>query len=89
MQKYLLNVPLTPNDDLVIHPPSSWIMTKNMVDQHHDIRANLMDAVKRGFNFENIQSLVKMYLENEFLDEEEADAFLSTLPVGTDSKQEI
>ena len=47
-----------------------------------------MDAVKRGFNFENIQSLVKMYLENEFLDEEEADAFLSTLPVGTDSKEE-
>ena len=30
-----------------------------------------------------------MYLENEFLDEEEADAFLSTLPVGTDSKKEI
>ena len=30
-----------------------------------------------------------MYLENEFLDEEEADAFLSTLPVGTDSKEEI
>ena len=49
----------------------------------------LEDAVKQGFNFENIQSLVKMYLENEFLDEEEADAFLSTLPVGTDSKEEI
>ena len=92
MQKYLLSIPVSPNDDVVANPPSSWIqvaMSANLVDQHHDVRANLMDAVKRGFNFENIQSLVKMYLENEFLDEEEADAFLSTLPVGTDSKEEI
>ena len=48
-----------------------------------------MNAVKQGFNFENIQLLIKMYLENKFLDEEEADAFHSTLPVGTDSKEEI
>ena len=92
MQKYLLSISVSPNDDIVAHPPSSWIkvaMSANLVDQHHDVRANLMDAVKRGFNFENIRSLVKMYLENEFLDEEEADAFLSTLPVGTDSKGEL
>ena len=92
MQKFILSMPVSPNDDVVAHPPSSWIqvaMNANLVDQHHDVRANLMDAVKCGFNFENIQSLVKMYMENEFLDEEEADAFLSTLPVGTDSKEEI
>ena len=48
-----------------------------------------MDAVKCGYNFENIQSLVKLYLEHDFLDEEEADAFLSTLPVGTNTKEEL
>ena len=30
-----------------------------------------------------------MYLENEFLKEDAADAFLSTLPVGNDSKEEV
>ena len=92
MQKYLVKVPLTLNDDVVVYPPSSWIqaaMHANLVDQHHDVRANLMDAVKRGFNFENIQSLVKLYLEHDILDEVEADAFLSTLSVGTDTKEEL
>ena len=92
MQKYLLKVPLTQNNDVVVYPPSSWIqaaMHANLVDQQHDVRANLMDAVKRGFNFESIQSLVKLYLEHDFLDEVEADAFLSTLPVGTDTKEEL
>jgi len=61
MQKYLLELPITPNDD-VTNPPSSWIqfaMKANLVDQHHDVRASLLDAVKCGFNVENIQSLVK------------------------------
>ena len=92
MQKYLLNVPLSPNDDVIINPPLSWIqvaMNANLVDQHDDVKASLFDAVKRGFNVENIQSLVKLYLEHEFLDEQEADAFISTLRTGTDSHEEI
>ena len=64
-------------------------MHTNLVDQHDDVKASLFDAVKRGFNVENIQSLAKLYLEHEFLDEQEADAFLSTLPTGTDSHKEI
>ena len=49
MQKYLLSIPVSPNDDIVAHPLSSWIkvaMSANLVDQHHDVRANLMDAIK-------------------------------------------
>ena len=90
MQKYILNIALTPSDDVVIHPPLSWVqvaINANIVDQHHDVRANLLDAVKRGFDVDNIRSLVQMYLEHEFLDEQEADAFLSTLPTGTDNKE--
>ena len=92
MQKYLLNIPITPDHDVIIHPPLSWIevaMKANLVDQHHDVKANLLDAVKRGFKIENIQSLVQMYLEHEFLDEQEADAFLSTLPTGTNNVEEV
>ena len=91
-QKYLLTVPLTSTDSIITQPPSSWVraaMEANLVDEHHDARATLMDAVKRGFSIENIQSIVKMYVENQFLDEDEADTFLSTLPSGTSSKEKV
>ena len=60
MQKYLLNIPVTPSDDIVIHPPLSWIqaaINANIVDQQCDVRANLLDAVKRGFNIENSRNV--------------------------------
>jgi len=84
-QKFLLKVPLTLSNDVVKNPPSSWIkaaMVAGLIDEQHDAKANLMDAVNRGFTFENIKSIVKLYLEHKFLDEEEADAFLSTVPIG-------
>ena len=52
-QKYLLTVPLTAPDSIVNEPPSSWVkaaMEANLVDEQHDARATLMDAVKRGFS---------------------------------------
>ena len=69
-QKYLLTVPLTPEDDVIVNPPLSWVkatMQADLVDEHHDAKANLMDAVKRGFSLENIQSIVKLYVEHQFL----------------------
>ena len=42
-------------------------MQADLVDEHHDAKANLMDAVKRGFSLENIQSIVKLYVEHQFL----------------------
>ena len=47
-----------------------------------------MDAVKCGFSLENIQSTVKLYVEHQFLDEDKADAFLTTLlPTSTSNKE--
>ena len=77
----MLTVPLTPIDDVIANPPLSWVkaaMQADLVDKHHDAKANLLDAVKRGFSLENIQSIVKLYVEHQFLDEDEADAFLTT-----------
>ena len=91
-QKYLLTVPLIPTDDIITNPPLSWVkaaMQADLVDEHHDAKANLMDAVKRGFSLENIQSIVKLYVEHQFLDKDEADAFLTTLPTGTSNKEEV
>ena len=67
-QKYLLTIPLTPTDDVITNPPLSWVkaaMLAGLVDEHHDAKANLMDAVKRGFSLENIQSIVKLYVEHQ------------------------
>ena len=36
-------------------------MEANVIDEHHDARATLVDAVKWGFSLENIQSIVKVY----------------------------
>ena len=91
-QKYLLTVPLKPIDDIITNPTLSWVkaaMQADLVDEHHDAKANLMDAVKCGFILENIQSIVKLYVEHQFLDEDEADAFLTTLPTGTSNKEEV
>ena len=51
MQKYLLNVLLSPNDDVIINPPLSWIqvaMNANLVDQHDDVKASLFVWWPRG-----------------------------------------
>ena len=91
-QKYLLNVPLCSSDDVVVNPPSSWIeaaMKKDLVDEKLDAKSNLMDAAKRGFSLESLKSLVDMYLEHGFLDDDEADAFLSTLPTGPNQQEEV
>ena len=90
-QKYLLNIPLSPKDKVITNPPESWIkiaMHAGLVDEHHDAMANLMDAVKRGFTLDSIQSIIKIYLEHQFLDEDEADTFLSSLPIGSSIKEE-
>ena len=44
-QKYLLNVPLYPSDDVIINPPSLWIqadMKKDLVDEKYDAKSNLI-----------------------------------------------
>ena len=79
------------SDDEVRNPPSSWIkaaMVAGLVDENYDAKANLVDAVNRGFSFDNIKSIVKLYVEHHFLDEGEADTFFTTLPIGTTSNEE-
>ena len=91
-QKYLLNVPLCPSDEVIVTPPSSWIeaaMEKDLVNEKHDAKSNLMDALSRGFSFDSLKSLVDLYLEHGFLNDDEADAFLSTLPTGPNQDEEV
>jgi len=76
---------------IISNPPSSWIkaaMAAGLVDENHDAKANLMDAINRGFSFENIKSIIKLYVEHRFLDEDDADVFFSVIPIGTTNNEE-
>ena len=87
----MLEIPLTSNDNIVSDPPSSWIkaaMVAGLVDESHDAKANLMDAVNRGFSFDNIKSIVNLYVKHRFFDEGDADVFLSTIPIGSINNEE-
>ena len=63
-------------------------MVAGLVDESHDAKANLMDAVNRGFSFDNIKSIVNLYVGHRFLDEGDADVFLSTIPIGSINNEE-
>ena len=39
-------------------------MQVDLVDEHQDAKDNPMDAVKHGFGLDNIQSIVKLYIEH-------------------------
>lgn len=79
-QKYILSVPITEDDDVVLNPPDSWIELR-MCDAHLDALSCLQSAISRGFHTDHLRSLAQLYVEHGFLSEDEADAFLSDIPV--------
>ena len=83
-QKYLLNMCLTGEDDVVHNPPKSWFelcASKGMCNSHIDALSSLQSIISRGFNIDSLRALAKLYVEHSFITEIEADAFLSDIPV--------
>jgi len=42
---------------IISNPPSSWIkaaMAAGLVDENHDAKTNLMDAINRGFSLHHV-----------------------------------
>jgi hypothetical protein len=84
-QKYLLQVPLTNQHEVVLNPPESWIelcAREGMCDPHLDAISCLQSAISRGFHTNALRSLAQLYnIDHGFLSEEEADAFLTDIAV--------
>ena len=83
-QKFLLTVALTPKSDVVENPPKSWVdlcVQHGMCDGHLDALSCLQSAVSRGFHTDRLRSLAQLYVENGFLQADEADEFLCSIPV--------
>ena len=83
-QKYLLTVPMTVDQEVVLNPPNSWVelcAQSGMCDAHLDTLSCLQSAISRGLHTDQLRSLAQLYIEYGFLSEEEADTFLSDIPV--------
>lgn len=83
-QKYLLTVPITQESEVVQEPPQSWVefcARQGMCDDHLDAVSCMQSAVSRGFHTDALMELAQVYIEHGFLSEEEADIFLSEIPV--------
>ena len=52
-----------------------------MCDTHLDAIACMQSGVSRGFNVEALRSLAQLYIEHGFLTRDEADTFLSDIPI--------
>ncbi len=83
-QKYLLTVCLTDEDEVVQHPPDSWLelcASEGMCDSHTDALSSLESATSRGFSIESLRALAQVYVEHSFITDDEADTLLSDIPV--------
>ena len=52
-----------------------------MCDTHIDALSCLQSAISRGFKIESLHALAQLYIDHKFITEEEADSFLSEIPV--------
>ena len=52
-----------------------------MCDAHLDALSCLQSVISRGFHTDQLRSLAQLYIKHGFLSDEEADTFLSDIPV--------
>lgn len=83
-QKNLLAVPIAPEDEIIKHPPKSWVelcASRGMCDSHLDALSCLQSAISKGFHTDRLRAMTQLYMDHGFLSADEADVFLSTIPV--------
>ena len=83
-QKILLAVPIAPEDEIIKHPPKSWVelcASRGMCDSHLDALSCLQSAISKGFHTDRLRAMTQLYMDHGFLSADEADVFLSTIPV--------
>ena len=90
-QKYLLSVPLTQEDHVVSEPPRSWMqlcVEKGLCDKEGDALSCLHTAVSKGFKYEELKTLVQLFVDHNFISANEGDTFMADIPLGADIVEE-
>ena len=90
-QKYLLNVPLTEEDKVITAPPQSWMqlcVERGLCDKEGDALSCLHTAVSKGFKYEELKTLVQLFVDHEFLSANEGDSFMADIPLGAQADED-
>ena len=90
-QKFLLNVPLTEDDQVIMAPPKSWMqmcVERGLCDKEGDALSCLHTAVSKGFKYEELKTLVQLFVDHEFLSASEGDSFMADIPLGAEADEE-
>ena len=90
-QKYLLNMPISVENDVIANCPQSWMqlcIMNGLFDEHADAISSLQSALSRGFHVDSLRELARLYTEHDFITEDEADCFMAQLPTISDSIDE-
>ena len=90
-QKYLLNVPIMPEDSVITAPPWSWMqlcVEKDLCNKEGDALSCLHTAVSKGFKYEDLKALVQLFVDNAYLSAAEGDTFMADIPLGTETTEE-
>jgi hypothetical protein len=90
-QKYILNVPISDDDDIVVNTQQSWMqlcILNGLFDEHADAMSSLQSALSRGFHIDSLRELARLYIEHRFITADEADTFMAEIPTINDSIDE-
>ena len=86
--KYLLNVLISFDDDILGNRPQSWIqlcIQNGLFDEHADAMSSLQS---RGFHVDSLRELARLYTEHGFITADEADCFMAEIPTISDTIDE-
>ena len=90
-QKYLHTIPLTKEDKVITHPPQSWMqlcVEKGLCDEEADALSCLHNAVSKGFKYEELKTLVQLFVDHDFLMASEGDSFMADIPLNPQADEE-
>ena len=91
-QKYILNIPISGDDDMVVDTQQSWMqlyIMNGLFDEHINAMSSLQSALSRRFHIEYyLRELARLYIEHRFITADEADTFMAEVPTINDSINE-
>ena len=90
-QKYLLNISLTEEDIITSQPPQSWMqlcVEKGLCEKEGDALNCLHTVVSKGFKYEELKTLVQLFVDNKFISANEGDVFMADIPLGAETNEE-
>ena len=90
-QKYLMSIPLMEDDQVITAPPKSWMqlcVERGLCDKEGDALSCLHTAVSKGFKYDELKTLVQLFVDYEFLTASEGDSFMADIPLGAEANEE-